>query len=162
LYLIKTRYESEAYKYKGVCNAVFQIIKSEGFSSLYKGLNATLARDISYSGIYYTLYTKIKQIARERNGENQPNETSTHFAMCALVSSVLACALTQPPDIIRAYIQLDPKNNQSIAKTARNIYAKKGMRGFWAGFIPRSVRRVMMSVMSWTLYEKLNLKTNSS
>ncbi len=131
-------------------------------SRLYKGLNATLARDISYSGIYYTLYTKIKQIARERNGENQPNETSTHFAMCALVSSVLACALTQPPDIIRAYIQLDPKNNQSIAKTARNIYAKKGMRGFWAGFIPRSVRRVMMSVMSWTLYEKLNLKTNSS
>ncbi len=160
--LIKTRYESETYNYKGITNAFVQITKSEGFFSLYKGLNATLARDISYSGIHFTLYTKIKHIVQERRGGKQASENSTHFAMCALISSVLACAVTQPPDVIRAYIQLDPRSNKSFAETARNIYAKKGVRGFWAGFIPRSVRRILISVMSWTLYEKLTLKKKNS
>lgn len=158
--LIKTRYESEVYNYKGIRQAFIQISRSEGFYGLYKGLNATLVRDITYSGIYFTLYTKIKHIASNNLTTAGSDERSIFFASCALASSVLASLITQPPDVVRAYIQLDPEHNkkyEGMISAARKIYEKKGVQGFFAGFVPRSLRRVFISVMSWTIYEKFTL-----
>lgn len=155
--LIKTRYESEVYHYKGIGNAFVHIVKNEGMLGLYKGLSATLARDITYSGIYFSLYTKIKHL---RKSDRESNEKSIFFATCALASSVLASAITQPPDSIRAYIQLDPEKNKNFFTAARNIYERNGLKGFFAGFVPRSLRRTMISVMSWTIYEKFTLSKN--
>lgn len=154
--LIKTRYESEVYNYRGISSAFFEIVKSDGVFGLYKGLSATLARDITYSGLYFTLYTKVKHMAKE-SGAISESEKPIFFATCALISSLLACAFTQPPDAIRAYIQLDPYLNRSFITAAQNIYDKNGFKGFFAGFVPRAMRRTMISVMSWTLYEKLTL-----
>ena len=95
-----------------------------------------------------------------RVDDSEMNERSIFFATCALFSSVMASALTQPADAIRTYIQLDPEKNKSFMGTAKNIYERKGFRGFFAGFIPRSLRRTLISVMSWTIYEKLTLTPN--
>ena len=152
--LIKTRYESEVYNYRSVSNAFRNIIKREGFWSLYKGLSATLTRDITYSGVYFTLYTKIKFQAKKSDGSN---EKSLFFASCALASALVACLVTQPTDVIRAYMQLEPQVNKTFVLAFKNIYKRHGVCGFFAGFIPRSIRRTLISVMSWTLYEKLTL-----
>ena len=125
---------------------------------LYKGLGATMARDITYSGVYFTLYTKIKHTASSQLSTTGTNERALFFASCALASSVLASLLTQPPDVVRTYIQLDQQaTNRSFASASKRIYEKRGIRGFFAGFVPRSLRRVLISVMSWTIYEKFTL-----
>jgi hypothetical protein len=54
-------------------------------------------------------------------------------------------------------MQLDPKNCLTFIGTARSIYRKRGINGFLVGFIPRTLRRTLISVMSWTIYEKLTL-----
>lgn len=156
LNLIKTRYESDMYHYKGVFSAFRSIFEKEGVYGLYKGLTATLIRDLTYSGIYFTLYTKIKRISTEKfqNSSNQ----SLYFASCALISSLLACFITQPPDVIRTNMQINQSQHQSFIKTSMNIYAKNGLKGFFAGFIPRSTRRTLISVMSWTIYERFTFK----
>jgi solute carrier family 25 protein 38 len=74
------------------------------------------------------------------------------------MSGIFASIFTQPQDVIRSYIQLDPSNYKSTIKTARLIYSKNGLNGFMKGILPRSLRRVLISVMSWTLYEKITLK----
>lgn len=157
LNLIKTRYESENFKYKSVWGAFSSIFKQEGVRGLYKGLVPTLLRDISYSGIYFPLYTKTKSILKEHISKESDNK-SVYFATCALMSSIMACAITQPPDVIRSYMQINPTVNRTFFLTAQIIFEKNGVRGFFAGFLPRSTRRVLISVMSWTLYEKLSLK----
>lgn len=154
--LIKTRYESGDYKYKSILNAFYSIAKTEGFFNLYRGFYATIIRDVTYSGVYFTLYTEIKSIAKEHITENQ-KRNSAYFASCALVSSIISCAFTQPPDVIRSYMQLDPKNYNSFMSTARVIYQKKGINGFLVGFLPRTLRRTLISVMSWTIYEKFTI-----
>jgi hypothetical protein len=154
--LVKTRYESGNYNYKSISHAFLKITKNDGFFGLYKGFYATLARDITYSGVYYTLYTKIKSLAKHYIDEKQ-HKYSIYFASCALVSSIISCAVTQPPDVIRAHMQLDPKNYSTFISTARSIYKHRGINGFLVGFIPRTLRRTLISVMSWTIYEKLTL-----
>jgi solute carrier family 25 protein 38 len=154
LNLIKTRFESDYYSYNSVRDAVRIIYKEEGFFGLYKGLSATLIRDISYSGLYYALYTKIKYEFKQDGSKTN----SLFFASCALLSSALACGLTQPPDVIRSYIQLNCTKYKSIPSTIDSIYKNHGVRGFFSGFLPRSSRRILISVMSWTIFEKLSLK----
>ncbi|CAF0871014.1 unnamed protein product [Brachionus calyciflorus] len=156
LNLIKTRYESENYKYGSISNAFRSIWIQEGFRGLFKGLIPTLLRDITYSGLYYPLYTKIKFIVRENLMPSKKVET-LYFASCAFLSSLLACAITQPPDVIRSYVQLS-KKHINFSKAAQQIYKKNGLRGFFAGFVPRSARRIMISVFSWTLYEKFSIR----
>ncbi len=74
------------------------------------------------------------------------------------ISGIFASMLTQPQDVIRSYIQLDPKKYNTSIKAAKQIYSERGIVGFLRGFVPRSIRRVLISVMSWTLYEKITLK----
>ena len=161
--LIKTRFESDLYKYGGIRNAFSSIIKNEGVLSLYKGLYATLARDVSYSGVYFTLYTSIKSNVkyyldqRSESRDLKLNETSVYFASCALLSGIISSAVTQPPDVIRSYMQLKPDQYPTFTKTMRKIYSIQGFNGFFVGFLPRTIRRSLISVLSWTVYEKFTL-----
>ncbi len=160
LSLIKTRFESDRYNYKSVLNAFRTIFRIEGLTGLYKGLGATLLRDIAYSGIYFALYTKSRHVIKESENSfiQKHRQSSFLVAFCALSSSVLACALTQPSDVVRSYMQLNPSEFKSFGLTMKSIYAKHGASGFFAGFLPRSLRRVLISVMSWTIFERLTVR----
>jgi solute carrier family 25, member 38 len=159
LNLIKTRYESDYFSYKSLGSTFKQIIQTEGVRGLFHGLNATLIRDVSYSGVYFTVYNLLKSAADANyKHKEQSNKTSAHFASCALGSSVIACALTQPPDVVRTYMQLKPDVCKTFMDTIVLIYRTRGVYGFFSGFIPRSSRRTLISVLSWTLYEKLTHK----
>jgi len=157
LNLIKTRYESDFYNYKSMFGAFKSIVKDDGFKGLYRGLVATLIRDVGYSGVYFVLYKKIKMSLND-SSQTKNKTSAAYFATCAMGASVFSCLITQPPDVIRSYIQLKPDEYKNFYDTAKSIYAQKGIRGFLVGFVPRSTRRVLISIITWTLYEKLTLK----
>lgn len=157
LSLVKTRYESDIFKYRNIFHAFRSIIQESGFLGLYRGLYATLIRDINYSGFYYMIYSHLKNEAEEAS---QKDFKSSRIAYYALISSITSCFLTQPPDVVRTYMQLQPKKYTSISKTVAMLYSEKGIQGFFTGFVPRSARRVLISVFSWTLFEKFSIKLN--
>jgi solute carrier family 25 protein 38 len=168
LNLIKTRFESNIYNYQSIWHAFTSIVRKDGWPGLFVGFGPTLIRDLAYSGVYFPLYTVIKEQVsahdrRQRNGGGDDDKDSLdqklyYFASCALVSSFLACALTQPVDVVRSFIQLKPHEFKRFFATTKFIYLQHGLSAFFAGFWPRSTRRILISVMSWTIYEKLSLK----
>ncbi len=153
LSLIKTRYESDFYKYPSIMAAFKSVVKENGFIGLYKGLNVTLVRDINYSGLYYMFYVQLKI----RINANHPS--SLQIASCALLSGLLACLLTQPTDVIRTRMQLHTHECRTSLMTAKIIFKDCGFRGFFVGFLPRASRRILISILSWTIFEKLSVKT---
>lgn len=61
--VVKTRMEwtaREALPYRTTAGGVAHIARAEGISALYAGLIPTLARDSPFSGVYYTIYSKLK------------------------------------------------------------------------------------------------------
>ena len=158
LNLIKTRYESDFYNYKSLLGAFKSTIQNEGIPGLYRGLVPTLIRDVGYSGVYFVLYTKIKMSLSGSSDSKEKRTSAVYFATCAMGSAVFSCLITQPPDVIRSYIQLKPDEYKGFFSTAQSIYTQKGIKGFLVGFVPRSTRRVLISIITWTLYEKLTLK----
>lgn len=58
--VVKTRFESDVYKYKNMGEAFRLIYKYEGMKGLSSGLAPTLLRDAPYSGLYLMFYTQLK------------------------------------------------------------------------------------------------------
>ena len=155
LNLIKTRYESDMYSYRSMTSAFTQISTGEGgMRGLYKGLGITLIRDISYSGIYFTSYTALKK----RYVAEHHTDKALRYAACALTGGLLASIVSQPTDIVRSYMQLEPAKYGSLFVAAKHVYVTRGLGGFAAGFWPRCIRRTLISVLSWTIYEKFSIK----
>lgn len=81
-------------------------------------------------------------------------QSSVHF-LCSISAGVLASAATQPPDVIKTRMQLHPGQHRSVLAAAVFILRTDGPRGFFAGFVPRTLRRTLMAAATWTLYEQL-------
>ncbi|XP_053712164.1 mitochondrial glycine transporter B-like isoform X1 [Synchiropus splendidus] len=150
--VIKTRFESGCYNYSSVAGALSSVYKTEGVRALFSGLTATLLRDAPFSGIYVMFYSQAKRAL--------PQEvTSTVYVplvnfSCGVVAGVLASLATQPADVLKTHIQVRP-SHCSTADAFRYIYREHGLKGFFRGAVPRSLRRTLMAAMAWTVYEQL-------
>ena len=153
LSLVKTHYESDMYKHRSILDAFRTIFNENGLRGLYRGLSPTLIRDINYSGIQYMIYSNLKKYFNS-------DDRSRTIAMCALLSSTFACFVTQPTDVIRTRMQLQPVKYFSLIQASKKIYYEEGVRSFFVGFIPRSTRRILITVLSWTIFEKMKIKFN--
>lgn len=150
--VIKTRFESGRYNYVSVAGALRSVYETEGVRALFSGLTATLLRDAPFSGIYVMFYSQAKR--------SLPQEVSgtvysplVNFG-CGVVAGVLASLVTQPADVVKTRIQVST-SPFSTSQAIRYIYTENGLRGFFRGAVPRSLRRTLMAAMAWTVYEQL-------
>ncbi|KAJ8378520.1 hypothetical protein AAFF_G00239030 [Aldrovandia affinis] len=151
--VIKTRFESGRYNYVTVLGALRSVYVTEGPRALFSGLTATLLRDAPFSGIYVMFYSQSKR--------SLPQEiTSSAYAPlvnfgCGVLSGVLASLVTQPADVVKTHIQVSPHLYKRTGDAVRFIYTEHGLKGFFRGAVPRSLRRTLMAAMAWTVYEQL-------
>ncbi|XP_014679058.1 PREDICTED: solute carrier family 25 member 38-A-like [Priapulus caudatus] len=151
--VLKTRFESQHYKYGSIQKAFHHIYKHEGMKGLYSGLLATLLRDCPFSGLYLMFYKQTHNLVPKQTMEGQ-YVPLVHFS-CGIVSGVLASAATQPADVIKTKIQIFPGRFSSVTHVVRYVYRVYGIQGYFKGLIPRTMRRTMMAAMAWTVYEQV-------
>ncbi|XP_034045961.1 mitochondrial glycine transporter A-like [Thalassophryne amazonica] len=148
--VIKTRFECGRYSYGSVVGALRCVLQAEGPKALYSGLMATLLRDVPFSGIYVMFYSQSKATL--------PHELSVsayaplaNFS-CGVLAGVLASLITQPADVVKTHVQVNPQLRS--AQAVGHIFKEYGLQGFFRGAVPRLLRRTMMAAMAWTVYEQ--------
>jgi len=151
--VIKTRFESDVYRYGCIREAVRQIYQREGGRGFRCGLSATLLRDAPFSGLYFMFYTQLKQLYSPELYEGRLS--SLCHLSCGMGAGLMASTLTQPFDVIKTKMQLYPDKFDNIFKVAQYVHAKYGYTGFMKGLTPRLLRRSLMAAMAWTVYEKV-------
>ncbi|KAF1379105.1 hypothetical protein PFLUV_G00172620 [Perca fluviatilis] len=149
--VIKTRFECGRYSYGSVTGALRSVCRTEGPGALFSGLMATLLRDVPFSGIYVMLYSQAKaSLPKEmRSSASAPLATFS----CGVVAGVLASLITQPADVVKTHVQVNPQLRTALA--IRHIYTEHRLQGFFRGAVPRALRRTMMAAMAWTVYEQM-------
>lgn len=152
--VVKTRFESGNYNYKGVGNALVTIYKGEGAKGLFGGLSATLLRDAPFSGLYLMFYTQCKKGVSNSGVIDNPHTPPVHFA-CGIVAGCLASVVTQPPDVVKTLMQTQPEKFPTAHSCIVYIYQNDGMQGFLRGIVPRCLRRSLMAALAWTVYEQM-------
>eukprot|EP00122_Pirum_gemmata_P010030 Pgem_evm1s9266 len=162
--VIKTRYESGLFNYTSTWDALRKIAQTEKIRGLYTGTTATLMRDAPFSALYFTFYESFRSTLREQknisimgaNLETGSIPTPVVNLCAGMSAGMVATAATHPADVIRARMQLDSKQRYpTLTKTAFRLYLEGGFKIFYRGVVPRTLRRTMMSAITWTMYEEI-------
>ena len=76
LELFRTRLQSTGahISFDNVTSSVFQLCRTEGVSSLWRGLSATLWRDVPFSGVYWAGYEGIHRYLTNGKGMGEVSE----------------------------------------------------------------------------------------
>lgn len=129
------------------------IYEKDKISGIYRGLRATVSRDVIYYSTYFSLYAKL----RNYFGLGKPEELSKpRKVIYTLLSGWLAGQLSwiaaTPIDVVKNYIQSDPKHT-SVGCTLRYLKSNFGYKVFFKGTVPSLIRAGPVSAIFLFTYE---------
>ncbi|XP_029428300.1 mitochondrial glutamate carrier 1-like isoform X2 [Rhinatrema bivittatum] len=112
-----------------------ELLVMEGIRGLYKGLGATLLRDVPFSVIYFPLFANLNKL-----GQNSPEEKAPfyHSFLAGCVAGSTAAVCVNPCDVIKTRLQSLNKGAseeayRGIRDCARKIWLKEGPSAFLKG-----------------------------
>ncbi|KYB29088.1 Calcium-binding mitochondrial carrier protein Aralar1-like Protein [Tribolium castaneum] len=144
LELIRTKMQSRKISYAEINESLKLLIKQDGIKGLWKGVFPTLGRDVPFSAIYWMNYETIKGFF----GSDTPTFGVSFFA--GAVSGGIAAFATVPFDVVKTHQQIEigektlytdkPQRTKRTAQIIREIYRHSGIKGLYAGLVPRLVK----------------------
>lgn len=159
-----TRTKGPRGTHKSSLSVAADIIRKEGVFGMYKGVNAVALRQATNWGSRFGFSRVVESIIRGKQTERKLSKGER--LLSSAIGGGLAC-WNQPIEVIRVEMQsmtkaVDRPKSLSIASTARYIYQKNGLHGFYRGVVPRIGLSVYLtSVMVFGGDEvKQLLKTN--
>ena len=83
----------------GKDHSTVDFIKRVGLKGMYKGLFATLARDVPFSMMYFSLYARVKNYFRAQTQEQYL--PLPKVLLSSIIAGTFAAALATPMDVIK-------------------------------------------------------------
>lgn len=146
LELIRTKMQSQKMAFGEVRKALEITVKSEGKVGLWKGVSASLMRDVPFSAIYWPCYEYLR-----------PSEYNfSQICVAGAVAGSVASAATNPMDVIKTRIQIQLGENgvkMSNSQVVQEIIQSHGIKGLWAGLTPRLLKVAPACAIMISSYE---------
>ncbi|KAL6445923.1 hypothetical protein ACFW04_000953 [Cataglyphis niger] len=126
-----------------------------GLRTLYRGYGSTVLRDLPFGVIQMPLweYFKLwwtKQIHRDC--------TPLEGATCGAASVAISAAITTPLDVAKTRIMLSStsaeKEEVKISTMLKDVYRDHGIKGLFAGFLPRVTGFTIGGFIFFGVYEQ--------
>ncbi|KAJ8977725.1 hypothetical protein NQ317_019399 [Molorchus minor] len=146
LELIRTKMQSQKLTYLEISEALKLLIKQDGVRGLWMGVFPTLLRDVPFSAIYWMHYETIKSMF----GHPDSHPSFWLSFMAGGISGGVAAAVTVPFDVVKTHQQIKfgetalsdgkPKVHKTTMQILRQIYVEQGIRGWFAGTVPRLIK----------------------
>ncbi|WPK27677.1 hypothetical protein PUMCH_005074 [Australozyma saopauloensis] len=162
IWVVKTRLMVQTGKekvlYKGTVDAFKKMYHNEGIRVFYSGLVPSLF-GLVHVGIHFPLYEKLKSILHVSESEDiakTSNMTLWRLLVASSASKMIASTITYPHEILRTRMQMQSAEERRTLKLSnefRNIYAREGYRGFYAGYITNLARTVPASAVTLVSFE---------
>ena len=131
--LVKTRMQVPAAlsEYTGMGQAMRMIVRREGFGTFYKGVGASVTRDMLGSSVNLTVASMASE-ALINAGWFAPGSPALG-AIAGILSAAAAVAVMQPIDTSRAYVYLKPHLHKDVLHAARFIVLREGPMALYRG-----------------------------
>ncbi|XP_072128369.1 mitochondrial glutamate carrier 1 [Mobula birostris] len=118
-----------------------ELLRSKGITGLYKGLGATLLRDVPFSIIYFPLFANLNKLGQKSADGKAPFYVS--FISGCIAGSTAAVAVN-PCDVIKTRLQslqrgLNEDTYSGIIDCARKIWRNEGPGAFLKGAYCRAL-----------------------
>ncbi|KAF7239195.1 Solute carrier family 25 member 40 [Varanus komodoensis] len=171
LELIRTKMQSRPLSYRELSVCIQSAVAQDGWLSLWRGLGPTMLRDVPFSALYWYNYELVKEHFCNRFHLDEAT-FMVSFAAGA-ISGMVAAILTLPFDVVKTKRQIELGDMETLGvSTSRSsstwllmqrIRAESGIRGLFAGFLPRVIKvapacAIMISTYEFgkTFFQKMN------
>ncbi|EDO17830.1 hypothetical protein Kpol_1043p20 [Vanderwaltozyma polyspora DSM 70294] len=170
-------YFDSGYNYRNLRDAIKTIVKTEGFSTLFFGYKATLARDLPFSALQFAFYEKFRQLAFNIENKNIKEDalSITSEILTGASAGGLAGIITTPLDVVKTRVQTQQSYKgelrvidlnattqskpstltNSMIQSLRTVYRTEGITGYFSGVGPRFIWTSVQSSIMLLLYQVL-------
>ncbi|XP_076878243.1 mitochondrial glutamate carrier 1 isoform X3 [Brachyhypopomus gauderio] len=123
-----------------------ELLRTKGFRGLYKGIGATLLRDVPFSMIYFPLFAKLNAVGRkgDLHGNLQDRASFLQSFMAGCVAGSVAAVTVTPLDVIKTRLQTLQKGEgedsyRGIIDCTRRVLSREGPLAFMKGATCRAL-----------------------
>jgi solute carrier family 25 (mitochondrial aspartate/glutamate transporter), member 12/13 len=116
-----------------------KVIRGLGLAGLYRGTSATLARDVPFSVVFFSLRARLEEAMADKSGKTP----MSRVFVAGIVSGSTAAALSTPMDVVKTRLMAAGGMADTGVPPARmlpmiqKIWVEEGARGFFNGAVPR-------------------------
>ncbi|XP_007537502.1 mitochondrial glutamate carrier 2 [Erinaceus europaeus] len=112
-----------------------ELLRTQGLAGLYKGLGATILRDIPFSVIYFPLFANLNHLG---HNELAGKASFTHSFLSGCAAGSIAAVAVTPLDVLKTRIQtlkkgLGEDSYSGIVDCARKLWIQEGAWAFLKG-----------------------------
>lgn len=155
-------------KYRSAPHALFTILREEGVGALYRGVSLTALRQGTNQAVNFSVYTQLKQWLQD----SQPNYEGRELpgyqtAVIGLISGAMGPLCNAPIDTIKTRLQKTPAEPgqtaiSRITYITRTMFKQEGFPALYKGITPRIMRVAPGQAVTFTVYEFLKEKLEST
>ncbi|XP_076270725.1 mitochondrial glutamate carrier 1-like isoform X2 [Rhynchophorus ferrugineus] len=134
-----------------------KLVKERGVAGLYKGLIATMARDVPFCMIYFPLFAKIDSLG-PRKSDGSGDAAFYWSFLCGLIAGSFTALVVTPCDVMKTRIQTVTKSAKgdksyaTITAAFRDILETEGTRAFFKGGACRMIVIAPLYAIIQTVY----------
>ncbi|XP_072030781.1 mitochondrial glutathione transporter SLC25A40-like isoform X2 [Amphiura filiformis] len=161
LELVRTKMQSRPLTFKEIVGCIRTAVQDGGILSLWRGWGPTVLRDVPFSCLLWFNFEILR--ARLMRLYHLEETTFPVSFVSGAVAAGIAAFFTNPFDVVKTHRQIElgemdalkdvKRNPASTFLIIRRIYARSGMNGLYAGFIPRLGRVVPACAIMIGSYE---------
>lgn len=133
-----------------------KMIETEGVRGLLKGLTAMMSKQIPYTvtkNVSFDLLTTMAYSLVRTGGYIITKEMKLLIPLIsAMIASILSCVSSQPGDLLLSVVNAK-EGNARTRDFAKDIWKKKGFRGFFVGMGTRFVHVGLMVTIQLFIYD---------
>ncbi|CAH0019203.1 unnamed protein product [Clonostachys rhizophaga] len=148
--LIKVRHQTAAGAKQSITSTVISVVRIEGIKGLYRGLSASMLRQLTYGSTRFAIYESLKDRAlANTKGDKLP---MAFLLSASTFSGACGAIVGNPADIANVRMQNDRSLPDNLRKNYRSIFdvlarmaREEGAGGFVRGIIPNAIRSGCMT-----------------
>ncbi|TIA07954.1 hypothetical protein D6C81_09273 [Aureobasidium pullulans] len=163
LWFVKVRLQAQHHHGALDMAETFQhVYRSEGITGLYRGISASLLRQLTYSTARFATYEKLKYMA-ENDGVKAPH---TLLVGLAAISGLVGGLVGNPADILNVRMQNDaallPADRRNYGNAVRGfitiVRGEGWKQSVFRGMVPNLGRGVLMTAGQLAGYDVFKIK----
>ncbi|OQR87465.1 Mitochondrial Carrier (MC) Family [Achlya hypogyna] len=127
-------------QYNGIWHALRVTVRNEGIQGLYRGMSPTVVGIAPYVGLNFMVFEGLRASA-PLDDSGRPD--MLYLLGCGAVAGACGQSAAYPFDLMRRRFQMTALSSNQYNGTmdaVKTIYKQEGVRGFYKGLVPNSVK----------------------
>lgn len=120
-----------------------ELLRTKGIFGLYRGLSATMLRDVSFSIVYFPMFANLNKLGPKKSPDSTESVFWWSFISGCMAGSLSAVAVN-PADVVKTRLQLlnraaSEQSYNGIADAFVKIFKQEGPTAFLKGALCRMI-----------------------